>query len=777
MKRWLLIFAGALAVLFNRLFMGEVFFWGLPALQFVPWRAFALEQLRSGIIPVWNPYTGAGAPLFANYQSQLLYPFSWISFFAPTVDVLAWVMSVTAVVHLLIAAWGMHRLTGLLHFSDFGRAMSALAFGLGSYLVGRLGTFPMISAAAWLPWVMAGALLILQTGQFRGVGWLAFFSSLLLSAGHAQLAWYSLLLTGLFTLWWAVRFIVLPPRIRAEPRKPGAGNVPLLARLETAGVRVIGVAAALLLGAGVAAVQLAATAELLGESQRSDGAEYSFAVNFSYAPLRTANLLSPHVFGTPGDGSYLTQGAFFEDAVYIGFIPLVSAIAAVIGWLRGRRPLTDGRGWRVVPFAGLIVLIGFLFALGYHTAVFPFLYFNVPTFDLFQAPVRWHLWTVFGLALLAGAGVEAWGRDFLTRRTSRWGMFAGLGAVVASLTGLVLFASAGEGVLVLVRAVLATGILAVIASLLSLRQPQPDTGAHWRWSGVVLVVVVVDLVWANWGLNPTAAASVYTPPEQASLGRLYLSTSIEEQLRFVEIFRFDDYRLARAPVEAGELRDLANFNLLTRRETLNHYDPLRDVDVQLYTQLIDRLGASDGDPRPLLRGAGVTAYRLNAGGRESVQMPQQPAPTVQVIGYESACWEPNREAITERLTDRTWQPETQVILLGEGDCPMPSLQPAGTARIIENTATRVTIEVQADRLAWVVLADTHYPGWRAYMDDAPVPMYQANLAFRAVQVDDGTHIVTFGYGPAWLLPGIFISVICVLLMVLLIRVREPEITP
>lgn len=69
--------AALLLALYHRLLLGEVFFWGLPALQFYPWREYALALLRAGHLPLWNPYSGAGAPLLANYQSALLYPPAW----------------------------------------------------------------------------------------------------------------------------------------------------------------------------------------------------------------------------------------------------------------------------------------------------------------------------------------------------------------------------------------------------------------------------------------------------------------------------------------------------------------------------------------------------------------------------------------------------------------------------------------------------------------------------------------------------------------------------
>lgn len=269
----LLILAITLAVVFYRLFLGEVFFWGLPSLQFYPWREYAFDLLRSGQMPLWNPYNGAGAPLIANYQSALFYPINWLGFFLP----LGLTMSVTAVLHLFIAGWGVWAFTGRLKIPAFGRSVSTLAFGLASYLVARLGTYPTISVAAWLPWLLWAVHRILTQGRLRDMAWLALFATLQLFAGHAQTTWYSMLLISVFAAYWLARYE------RTHWR------------------RVLLVVGAMALAVGIAVVQLLPTAELLSQSQRSGGVDYAFAVNYSYGPLRTVNLLFPNFFGNPGE--------------------------------------------------------------------------------------------------------------------------------------------------------------------------------------------------------------------------------------------------------------------------------------------------------------------------------------------------------------------------------------------------------------------------------------------------------------------------------------------
>ena len=51
----LVVLALTLAISYWRLFVGEAFFWGLPALQFVPWRAVGFRRAASGAVAAVEP--------------------------------------------------------------------------------------------------------------------------------------------------------------------------------------------------------------------------------------------------------------------------------------------------------------------------------------------------------------------------------------------------------------------------------------------------------------------------------------------------------------------------------------------------------------------------------------------------------------------------------------------------------------------------------------------------------------------------------------------------
>jgi len=769
----LLIVAVALIVIFYRLLLGEVLFWGLPALQFYPWREYAFEMLRGGQLPLWNPYNGAGAPLIANYQSALFYPLNWLGLILP----LGFAMSITAVLHLFIAAWGMFAFTGRLGVPNLGRGVSALAFGMGSFLVARLGTYPMIFAMAWIPWVMWAALGVLIRFRTRDVAMLAFFAALQLLSGHAQMAWYSMLLVGFFTLYWLLR------------ARPSDG-------WQRLGLVIGGLA----LGAGIAAVQLLPTAELLRSSQRSGGVDFEFAMNFSYSPARTLNLLSPNVFGNPGDGSFVTEGAHFEDAVYIGLLPLFAAIVAVIAWIgrlfrRGSKtpdseshaydPETseiqafvrvesppDGLNiFATVPFWFVIVIVAYIFGLGQNTSIYPFLFNNVPTFDLFQAPVRWHIWMVFGLAVLAGIGTQAWGRGYWLFFGTRLAIAGGIGAAILAIFVAPQFLDieSNEGVQVLIAAVALTGIFGAVAGALTLLQPDRDSNRYAWWGFAVLLFVAVDLVLAAQGLNPTIPAAFYDRlPSADATTRGYWPAEVEEYVDFEKYLQFKDYRVAVDNWQAFRASGAPNLNLLDRQYLLNNFDPLR---VGHFAAYIDLIEANPQSRNTLLQAAGVDGVYNQDESRESLNQE-----AVRAWFVESICWHPDETALVEGLLSADWQPLRQAHLIGTADCPelSPEAHPPGKILTLQDDRNSVTMDVQTETGGLLVLADTDYPGWTAMVDGNPTRILRVNGTFRAVEVPAGASRVEFTYRPGWLLPGIVVSVVSLLVMLMLFRLQNPN---
>ena len=59
----------------------------------------------------------------------------------------------------------------------------------------------------------------------------------------------------------------------------------------------------------------------------------------------------------------------------------------------------------------------------------------------------------------------------------------------------------------------------------------------------------------------------------------------------------------------------------------------------------------------------------------------------------------------------------------------------------------IEVSTQASRQSLLVLSETYYPGWKAWLDDQPVPIVPADIALRSVIVPAGEHRVRMEFRP------------------------------
>jgi hypothetical protein len=89
-----------------------------------------------------------------------------------------------------------------------------------------------------------------------------------------------------------------------------------------------------------------------------------------------------------------------------------------------------------------------------------------------------------------------------------------------------------------------------------------------------------------------------------------------------------------------------------------------------------------------------------------------------------------------------------------------------------DTPERVVLQVEAGRPGLLVLRDTYYPGWSAFVDGRPAPLLRADVNFRAVPLEAGTHTVEFRYRSQAFERGLLISAIAACLTLALAAVPQ-----
>lgn len=372
------------------LFTNRVLASGDILLYFYPYRDYAAAALRTGTVPLWNPYIFMGAPFLANPQAAVLYPLHWPLLWLPVTQQIYW----SAALHTWLLGLGLYLLLRRASLSVWASLAGGIVLAGSGFYGGLVGHINQMNAAAWLPW----AFWILDFGFLSApsenpkskiqnpkskIAWFAFLVAFMILAGHTQTAYINLFGIGAWLVWAAVMAM---PQWRLAWATVRSLITALFAPLWVYGVGAV-------LGGLLCAAQLLPTLELNGLGLRGGGLSYGEVTSFSLRPWRLPWSLLP-TYGLVDLGQIFGVG-YTE---FVGYIGLLGLLLALIGAWKGRGPArTLG-----LFFAGL----GLFLALGRWNPVYYLLYWLVPGFDLFRVPARWLMLYSFGAAVLAGVGVD-----------------------------------------------------------------------------------------------------------------------------------------------------------------------------------------------------------------------------------------------------------------------------------------------------------------------------------------------------------------------------------
>ena len=78
---------------------------------------------------------------------------------------------------------------------------------------------------------------------------------------------------------------------------------------------------------------------------------------------------------------------------------------------------------------------------------------------------------------------------------------------------------------------------------------------------------------------------------------------------------------------------------------------------------------------------------------------------------------------------------------------LPSSAGSGSVEVSKYEPSRINLSLQASGAALLVLSETYYPGWKAWIDDQPVAIHPVDIALRGVVVPSGTHQLRMEYHP------------------------------
>jgi hypothetical protein len=337
-------------------------------LQNVPFRVAAAQIIRSGHLPLWNPYIFSGMPLFATAQVGILYPLNW--FFVPFGTATA--TNLMVITTYVAAALGAYLYARRIGATVIGAVITSLAWQFSGAAIGQISHINIVQTAVLLPWVLWSIDRYVQLGRIRDGALISALLAIQFFAGHQQSFVNSLLLLCAYVIAMSV--------VNRELRK-----------------RYLSALAFLATGLLLAAIQILPTFELLRRSERA-AATYEFFTSFSMPKRFILAFVAPYVMGG-GDGRlfrapYVGPPFYQEMAGYVGVITIVLAVIALLV-----KPDARTKFWAIVAALCLLLAFG-----GYAPFSFYKLIYHVPLLNLFRVPARHLLEVDFALTVLAGRG-------------------------------------------------------------------------------------------------------------------------------------------------------------------------------------------------------------------------------------------------------------------------------------------------------------------------------------------------------------------------------------
>ncbi len=687
---------------------------------FYPYYATSLHALDNNEWPLWNPFELGGIPLMANYQSAVFYP--------PRLLHSMFGLHEGTTLYILTKLW----LCGMMAFLC-GRAIGlrspaarflSVGWMLASYnLIWCNWSLPDVSP--WLPVLFLGVERILSRRYRTGFFAIAFGGTLLLLSGHPETA---------FTMGLGLGFYFLCRLIYERRRWAEASHA-------------IGVCASgWALAITVSAAQILPFLEYLVHS--STFLERVEQPKLTSLPAGTvAALWIPRFFGTSAENNY--WGAINSNLysmIYPG-IAVWLGIAVAIPALRTR---SNDRARLAALLTAAVLCLLFAFEM------YPLSLINkLPVFG--SLIIAYHsAFPVFAFPLIAAYALDRW---FEQRRPWKSLGFL-LGAIVIVFLVLAfllyyfgpLIRSARLQEYMRFQLVVAAGFtLAGGLLIASACRPTP-----WRGAAPLLTILLaIDLLFANRGLNPTMPAKDVFPktaltdflraqpvPCRVGTGEGNIASGLITVYGIEEWLGYDGLYPER----------IIRFQRALGQSFWNAMEPAASIQYYLH------------DPRY------EPCFPLDAGGvHERVGEPldgleiyrnRRAYPRAYLVKTEEVV--PDRQTLFNRLADPSFKPNECALLERppRGDSlPLPSENLSGQARIVSYTPTKVVIETKTNAPCLLVLADAFYPGWKATLDQRPVEILPAYYIFRAVVVPAGQHHVEFSYFPTSLQVGLVLSLL------------------
>lgn len=690
-----------------------------PVLQAYPWKFQVIENVKSGNLPLWNPYSFSGQPLLANIQSST-FQFTNLLFFIFPFNI-AW--AATLILPSLMATIFMFLFLRDLNLSKAASVFGAVILPFTGFFIAWLSWGSIVATVMWLPFILLAINRICKNSSPLWFLAIIFAVSQVILSGH----------------WQAGSYVIL------------AGAVYLIFKIKSL-IKNLGlIVVALSLGIIVSAVQILPAQEMLKLSARDvDQGYYPGRQDWFIPYEHLIQLISPDFFGNPTTYNYWGIFNYGEFVSFIGIIPLVFGLHA----FSKKSPN--------LKFFAVLAVLALIFGLENPISKIPYV-LNVPFISSAQ-PSR-----IIFLLDFALVGLAAVGLDLFLKEKSKIKIV--LPAFLVLLILLVLAGLAYAGTFF-------PEFLEIDTSKVALRNLAIPTLTVLAF----LILVFLSKLNIPQSLL-IALIIILTITELFRFGSKFISFSkISLIFPQTETTKFLASREKPFRILSTDRRIMhPNISSVYGIESVDGYDPLYllsynqlvsswqadspNVSPSAFNRIVtpqkyDSPIASLLNVKYVLTFDDLTSPNFSKVHQEG-----------QTKVYENLKALPRAYFVQEVIKVDTKSDELKYLLDPNFDSASTAVsqdlayakqETNASATIVGYQDQQVVVETTNNRQTPLILGNVYYPGWQAYIDGQKTQVHKVNYLQQSVIVPQGNHMVEFKFQPKSFYNGIYLSALGVL---------------
>lgn len=744
--------------LWKFIILKESFLLGDYSAQHIPWSRFLADSLANLSLPLWTPYMHSGFPILAEGQIGALYPPNLIMYlFLPYK--IAYTYNI--LLHFVLAGIFMYIYVREIGMSKAAATVTVIAFLFGSSYGGCFYSMMSLKVLVWFPLVLFLTEELFKKEELLYGILIGIVVSVQILAGYLQFALYSIIFS---TLYFVVHLYFYHLKHRGLKKSTRIAIFYLIGTF---------------VAFGLSAAQLFVTVELSQFSSRQDiGIEFSMLG--SYSPLGMIQLLFPRCD--------LASGGL----LYIGILPFF--LSLVVVFFRKNR-----FSW----FFIFLALFSLLLAFGKYSPLYVLIIKAIGFYGL-RVPAKFLFFTVFSLAILAGYGFDKYcstASDEKQNIKSKQTIFyVSIGAVtILVITNIVLFF--GKGILIdFGRSYVEKNIYGKpfhhhsldvyynkVDSILQMLITSTSIFNKFNVSSIVIIVISFFIIkyirrWTSLGSFQFACVvvivldlyifSFFGTGFRGNMAPVRETLKTPAAIEFIKkdtsLYRVYSFIPTGAPDDLSTY--LPNYNMSFQVSDVGAYSPLVMNDYYKFMRNLGDVDDSLGRLEPSLSSLSESFNLLSLLNVKYIIACEEIKDQRVELAYsdEKVKVYKNNELLPRAffvsdykvigdgqealdfLTSKDFNP-VDVVVLNEEPASFDNVPGSkhgnATVEIKDYSPNKVILNINTPASGILILSDTFYPGWKAFVDWKEVEIMKANTVMRAVIVPKGEHLVKFVYDP------------------------------